>query len=240
MNVAMLKKAVAIAGLLLGVFLAADDVSAQNLGNPGILPLNSNAFGRSYGEWSAAWWQWLLSIPNATNPNLATGTVDCTLGQTGHVWFLAGTFGGLPVTRDCTIPTGKALFFSPLNGVFGDGVGDCDRNDPNNPCDINKLRELAADNVDDPELLEVIIDNVPVKNIQQYRVASPVFSAVFLQVDPLFGLPPGLHTPLVSDGYWLLLAPLSRGAHTIRIRGVASPSAGGFVVDVTYHLTVTK
>jgi hypothetical protein len=238
MHLGMFKNTVAIAGLILGVFLGADHASAQNLGNPGILPPNSNAFGRSYGEWSAAWWQWLLSIPNATNPNFATGTVDCTLGQTGQVWFLAATFGGSPVTRNCTISTGKALFFSPLNGVFGDGVGDCDRNDPNNPCDINKLRNSAAENVDDPELLEVTIDSVPVKNIQEYRVASPVFNAVFPQVDPLFGLSPGVHTPLVSDGYWLLLAPLSRGSHSIHFHSIAS--AARFEVDVTYALTVGR
>jgi hypothetical protein len=231
------QRTIAMAALIWGIFIGADVASAQNLGNPGVLPPNSNAFGKSYGEWSAAWWQWLLSIPEAKNPNLDATGVNCAEGQSGKVWFLAGTFGGPGVTRICTIPTGKALFFSPLNGVFGDGVGDCDRNDPNNPCDINTLRRLAAENVDDPQLLEVTIDGVPVKNLDQYRVASPVFSAVFPQNDPLFGLAPGLHTPLVSDGYWLLLAPLSRGPHTIHFNGIGS--AGGSGVGVTYHLTVT-
>ena len=31
--------------------------------NPGVLPLKANAFGKSYEEWSAAWWQWALSAP---------------------------------------------------------------------------------------------------------------------------------------------------------------------------------
>ena len=215
-SVSIFRRTVAIAGLVLGISIAAGSASAENFGNPGVLPPDLNAFGRSYAEWSAAWWQWLVSIPNASNPNLATGTVDCTLGQSGHVWFLAATFGGA-ATRSCTIPDGKALFFSPLNGLFGDGVGDCDRTDPNHPCNINTLRHSAAENVDDPELLEVTIDKIPVRNIQQYRVASPVFSAVFSETDPLFGLQSGLHITLVSDGYWLLLAPLSRGIHTIRL-----------------------
>src|SRR5437762_10186792 len=124
----MLRRTVAIAGLILGISLGVGSASGQNLGNPGILPPNSNAFGRSYAEWSAAWWQWLLSIPADTNPNFATGDVDCTLGQTGHVWFLAGTFGG-SATRNCMIATGKALFFSPLNALDGElapsAVSDC-------------------------------------------------------------------------------------------------------------------
>ena len=47
-------------------------------------------YGATYGEWSARWWQWLLSIPAAVNPNLAQGEVDASLGQFDDVWFLAG------------------------------------------------------------------------------------------------------------------------------------------------------
>jgi hypothetical protein len=227
------QRTIAMAALVWGLFVGPDVASAQNLGNPGVLPPNTNAFGRSYGEWSAAWWQWLLSIPEATNPNLDTTGAHCAEGQSGQVWFLAGTFGGPGVTRMCMIPTGKALFFSPLNGVFGDGVGDCIA--PN--CDITVLRQLAAENVDNPQLLEVTIDDVPVKNLDQYRVASPVFSAIF-PAGAIFGLQAGHHSPLVSDGYWLLVAPLSRGPHTIHFNGISS--AGGSGVGVTYHLTVTK
>jgi hypothetical protein len=231
-NVSMLRRTVAIAGLILGISLGLGPASAQNLGNPGVLPPNSNAFGRSYAEWSAAWWQWLLSIPADTNPNFATGNVDCTLGQSGHVWFLAGTFGG-SATRKCTIPTGKALFFPLLNTVFGAGVGDC--TGPSD-CNITALRQAAAAAEDDPQLLQVSIDNVPLENLDQYRVASPVFNAFFPEGN-IPGNPPGTYGPLVADGYWVLLAPLSRGAHKIYFKGV---SANGFTVDVTYVLTVSK
>ncbi len=115
-------------------------------------------------------------------------------------------------------------------------MGDC--TGPND-CDPTALRKPAAANVDNPQLLEVSIDDVRVQNLAQNRVTSPVFSAFFPQ-KAIFGLEPGTHSPLVSDGYWVLLNPLSRGAHTIHIKGIANPSAGGFVVDVKYHLTVTK
>jgi hypothetical protein len=157
------------------------------------------------------------------------------------VWFLAGAFPGGPslITRTCTIPSGKALFFSPLNGVFGElgpgPVSDC----PNGPddCPIQKIRALAAANVDNPEALEATIDGVRVKNLIEYRVASPVFSAFFPD-GAIFDIPKGVHHPLVSDGYWLLLAPLSHGKHTIHFNGVAS--GGAFGLGITYHLDVTK
>ncbi len=33
-------------------------------------------------------------------------------------WFLAGTFGGSPVERTCTMPAGRWLFFPLVNYVF--------------------------------------------------------------------------------------------------------------------------
>jgi len=38
--------------------------------NPGVLPPNSHAFGMTYNEWSAKWWQWAVNIPapNSQSP----------------------------------------------------------------------------------------------------------------------------------------------------------------------------
>jgi hypothetical protein len=240
--IGMLSKIAAIVALILGISIAAGPALAQNLGNPGVLPPNSNAFGKSYAEWSAAWWQWLLSIPEAVNPNLLTGAVDCAEGQAGKVWFLGGAFPGVPgapvppIHRSCTIPNGKALFFSPLNVLDGElapsPVSDC------NPgkCNINDLRALAAATVDNQEP-QATIDGVSVKNLaDQYRVASPVFSAHLPDGAIFSALPPriseGEHEPLVSDGYWLLLTPLSLGTHHIHFNSSASDPG------ITYTLTV--
>jgi len=47
------------------------------------------------------------------------------------------------------------------------------------------------------------------------------------------GTPPaGTYSPVVSDGYYLMLVPLSTGTHTIHF---AAPSGGQ---DVTYTLTI--
>lgn len=73
--------------------------------------------GKTYGQWAAAWWQWALSAPTPVNPLVDPVGADCAAGQSGSVWFLAGTFGGA-VTRTCNVPVGRSLFFPVANNVF--------------------------------------------------------------------------------------------------------------------------
>jgi hypothetical protein len=110
-----------------------------------IIPVNANAYGNTYGEWSAEWWQWALSIPAANSPISDTTGANCTQRQSGPVFYLAGTSGGHAVTRKCTVPTGKALFFPILNALWGAAVGDCVPTNSAVVCNIADLRKLAAD-----------------------------------------------------------------------------------------------
>src|SRR6266576_1080075 len=127
------------------VLIAACMTIAPARADEEIVPVNENAYGNTYGEWSAEWWQWLLSIPQATNPNLDTTGANCAQKQAGPVFFLAGTFGGSAVTRNkCTVPAGKALFFPILNTLFGAGAGDCDPTKSGVTCNIADLRVAAA------------------------------------------------------------------------------------------------
>lgn len=88
-----------------------------------ILPPDSTHFGKTYGEWSAAWWQWAYAQPGPTNPVTDLTGEHCAQGQSGSVWFLAGSFG-VEATRNCTIPGSKALFFPVLNSAWYTGEGD--------------------------------------------------------------------------------------------------------------------
>ena len=97
-----------------------------NVGNPGILPPQSHAFGKTYAEWSVNYWQWVFSLPATNSPILDTG--DCSAGQSGPVWFVAGTFGCTTNTRSCTILMDRhgskhLQCFSPVSGRLG-GSGD--------------------------------------------------------------------------------------------------------------------
>jgi hypothetical protein len=213
---------------------AHDDLDTRS--GPLSLVVEGRALEATYGEWSARWWQWLLSIPTALNPNLDPGGVNCAQGQTGNVWFLAGTFGGGPVTRACTIPAGKQIFFPIINNL---GFAPLENET------VNDLRVQTAVLIDQVILLKLTIDGTDVRDLKELRVQSPVFGFTV----PANGvIPPGSCPPLVppssssqfcnpavSDGFWALLSPLRRGHHVVKFRASTS---SGFTIDVTYHLTI--
>jgi hypothetical protein len=204
--------------------------------NPGILPIQSDAYGATYNEWAARWWQWAYKQPVNTNPLFDQTGAMVANGQSGHVWFLAGVINvSGTATRSATIPTGKALFFPILN-VENDNFGP-----PNNPpLSVADLRAGAKAFMDSAINLEADIDGRVVQNPAGYREQSPVFSVNFPDnnVFQFFGFntPAGTYSPFVDDGYYLMLAPLSAGPHTIHFHGTVS--VANFTVDITYHLNV--
>jgi hypothetical protein len=196
----------------------------------------------TYGEWNARWWQWFFSVPASKNPGLATnGAVDCSVGQSGDVWFLAGYFlGSGSFTRSCTIPAGKALFI-PLINSWADNI--C--NTP--PLTVDQLRALAANFVSSPAKLHASIDDSP---LLSQRAISPVFSYNLPStkdnvIYAAFGvkLPgpcwPSLHVdPAVADGFYTMLPPLSAGSHSINFGGSGGTGPTRITLNVTYNLTV--
>jgi hypothetical protein len=59
-----------------------------------LYPTNSKPYGLTYGEWSAKWWQWAMSIPTKDSPIVDKTGAKCAVGQNDpNVWFLAGTGG---------------------------------------------------------------------------------------------------------------------------------------------------
>jgi hypothetical protein len=224
----------------LAIFATASPVLAGkgSSGNPGVLPPHSNPHGKSYGEWVVAWWQWALSIPEAQNPVADTTGEFCGVGQRGSVWFLAWSFGE-SVEKSCTVPAGKAIFTPVFNWIFGAGVFDCEPTVPGVSCDVEVLRQAAADNTEAAEILEVTIDGVAIKDVGSYRAASPEPFAVTFPEGAVFEIPAGAHFPHLADGYWLMLAPLSVGEHEIRVHVRAPGTIFGLVeFESVYHLTV--
>ena len=187
----------------------------------------------------AAWWQWVLSIPVDENPLLDTTGEKCMVGQRGGVWYLAGTFGDPTATRDCTVPAGTAFFVPVINSVNFDSPNVCGL--PPDHVPVSDLRAAVAPFIDGATNLSVTVDGVAVNNMR--RIKSGVF-AVTLPDDNLFdapcagagGVPPGVYSPAIDDGYYAQVNALSAGPHVIVIHA-ESPSFG-FTLDVTYNLDV--
>jgi len=205
-----------------------------------VFPSDSKPYGRSLGGWGAEWWKWALSLPttghpvsddtgefaHAGQPYTGGDPTSCRLDQ-GPVFFLAGTRGGGKVVRTCTIPCGKALFF-PLLNVVGWGAPECE-NCPRCMQEVDAFWKSGK-----IEILECAIDGESVPDLQKYDAASPECFCVILPEDSPFGQP-GKYDVAVSAGYWLMVAPLCPGPHTIRFRAKTIGSPG---LDVTYNLTV--
>src|SRR5215831_17172564 len=124
----------------------------------------------AWSQLSAEWWQWVLSIPPAANPLLDTTGDSCMLGQHGTNWFLAGSWASGPVTRDCDIPQGAALFFPVINEINFDTPGQCGQGAP---LPSSFYRGLSAAFVNGATNLSVTLDGTPAGPM--HRTQSTVF-----------------------------------------------------------------
>jgi len=200
---------------------------------PGVLPPNSNAFGKGYDELAAEWLVWVSGIPAATNPLFDSDGSFAAMGQAGKVWYLVGTTGG-SAERSITVPSGTALFFPIVNYFW---INTPEYGDPAWSDDFEiTVRELLAAQVDTAQDLMVEIDGKLVPNVYALRAASPVAMCMVPAEGNIFGVPLNpVPRECLADGYWALLPPLSVGQHTIRFGGGFS---SGFALDVTYQVTV--
>jgi hypothetical protein len=200
--------------------------------NPGVFSIDSKPYGISYSEWTAKWWQWIISIPEKDNPNLDFTGEKCSLNQNdSNVMFLAPTFGG-SATRECTMPQGKAIFFPVL-------TGECDYlTEPTIKTEPELLK--CAMSVNEGGVVRVTVDGVELKNLEKYRVQSPLFDLT-MPLGTAFEGPVG-KTKGIADGYYIFLEPLSPGKHTIQFSGsvVDNPTTGttSYATAVTYNINV--
>lgn len=230
--------AVTAAGVLTAVVVCAPAIAAP----PVVIPPLPGV----HNVLAVNWWQYVLGQPTATNPLLDATGANCALGQSGPVFFLVGVSGSGTANRTACVVHGPRALFLPLSNVF----------DVHTPGDGNDTPEAVYFNefltfhfrVD---TIHASVDGVPVPGLSPVRspfraCAAPVagcFPRSFPLQFPdgnLFGLPAGTYKPAVQDGFYLLLAPLAPGVHTISFGGTGSFQDAPSVQDITYHLTVTR
>ncbi len=220
----------AVALAVMASFLAAPPAAYSQTAQPMVL-------GKTIGQWSAEWWKWVLAIPADTNPMMDNTGEFGDINQQGPAWFLAGVWNGTTATRTVTVPAGKSIFFPIFNLIW--------TQTPYDPGEWgeDEWRPIIMDAIDFVQPLNLIctLDGAPVVYNHKtpiIRTQSPVFTVAFPEYnvwDVYFELPAGSY-PNVSDGYWVMLPPLSPGAHTLHF---AAGPTGSEVQNVTYNLTVT-
>jgi hypothetical protein len=195
-----------------------------------IIPPDATYHGKTYGEWSAAFWQYALALPVEGHPFL-NEEVDFSAGQKGSVWFWSAPDG--PFTRHISMPPGKALFLT---------IRDVEVSSLEEPPFFGATEEEQraqanwfADRIVD---LFVTINGVPVENLEDFRFTSPQFT--FTAPTPwVFGDIGGTGTA-VSDGYFLMLE-LPKGHHTIHYNGTfrfAAGELGDEAFDLPHEATI--
>jgi hypothetical protein len=201
---------------------------------PTPFPADTVQYNLTYGEWTAKWWQWVVSVPEDRNPAADETGENCGEGQSGPVWFLAGTFGGLN-ERNCDIPANKSIVFPVINA-------ECSYAEYPDLKTESELRSCAVSSNDGVSELMVTIDGQAINESQlrSYRVQSPLFNLT-LPENNIFGLPAST-TQAVSDGFWVFLPPLGPGQHEIHFRGAVvdftTESVNNFVTESLYHIRV--
>jgi hypothetical protein len=229
-----------VVAIVLGLaVLAIPNAMARDGDGVKVIDRDSVVYGRTYGDWMAAWDQWSYSLPVTTHPLFTDG--DCSVGQSGPVWFLGGAFVP-PWTRvrHCSIPSGTALFF-PVWDWEDSAVEESTSEHPGDPTyqQIATLRsnvfQLLNQYLNPLEFLA--IDNKQIRDLlQDFRIQSTVFGFTIPDnnlLSAVYGTtyPAGTYFPAVDDGWDVMLAPLPPGDHVV-VFGVA----GGDTI--TYYLHV--
>jgi hypothetical protein len=175
-----------------------------------------------------AWWTWATAVPSPLDGSYSSPDPRCEGEFVDGVFFLAGTTGGGPVERTCTVPADTALFFPVINSFTT-------AEEPNYPWGPHKVVAKALANGD----VSATLDG---EDLKIERIATGPFTITFL--DPnIFspGVPGGPYPfPAVSDGLWVYLPEgLEPGEYALHFEGTSVRSNGNpFSVDVTYNLIV--
>ena len=212
-----------------------------------IVPATTASAQGKYGNLTARWWQWAQAQPAVdmgdtnTNPILDSTGEFAAVGQEDGIgpgnkyFFLTGTFGGDPVTRTVTVPQGKSLFFPIFNIEVDNAV------DPPTSFRVPELRAMAAAIIDGA-IVDSLVARLDGEDVDIFRTTSPAFHYTVPEENSLYDYfrlfgPQfeGTIGPAVADGYWAVIPPLAPGEYTLEIESAAQ---GGFMLDVTYILTI--
>jgi hypothetical protein len=240
-----LNRAVRAVLIVAGAGLLAAATPTIRADTPGVLPPQSHAFGKTYAEWLAAWWQWSLAFPVSADPEY--GTADISANQSGHVWFLPKPLGGGTTTYTATVPAGTALFV-PVMTLEADNTGCPTYTD----FTADQLGTFVQGGWGFATETSCTIDGVAVAGMEDpqntpYFVQTAPFGYTVASHDNVLANYPGFVDetcipdgtsvfPTVAGGVCVLIAPMSVGLHTIHLIGMVP--AFGLDFDVTFQITV--
>lgn len=176
--------------------------------------------GQPLAHWLQAYWQWARSFAADKAPSGDTTGSLCAIRQNQPVFFLSGSDDRLPVIRRCRIPRNKPLLIPVLISLAQN---------------INRIPDVCTQLIAsvrtanrEAEGLFASVDDVPVPAGRIQEAESGCF--------PLDDAVSAIHGMAAGAGYWVVLAPLQPGQHTVKFSGLYAYN--GFSQNVEYRLTV--
>jgi hypothetical protein len=212
-----------------------------------LVPQSNQPLQALYVLGAKEWLRWVMDLPWSTGPVTDTTGASCGQGQSGPMWFLAGTQGGL-LTRSCTVPKNKRLFFPLVNSW------------------VIPTAEAVEDPADLASYLAFVQDYLPAKRMQTCELhltldgvaiggdtTAEIDQKLWVQIlDPFdvvvnddnwaspWGRPGGFTPAATIAGHWALITPLTTGNHVLEFGGSLCDESDvvQFTTSAVYNLTV--
>lgn len=217
--------------VLFSITMASTSTFAQSL-EDSMLQADQIVGDQSVSDYVNSWWQWTYTMPPELSPVRDYLGEHCHVGQDGDVWFLAGGYGSSTINRKCEIPEGKYIFFPVINTVYFPRY-------QNSSYSCEQAKASAARNNDSTLDIFIELDGIQSWNPASTRIQSPECFDLLGKVPREYN-PPKIY-PSATDGYWVMLKPLSKGTHKLKFQAVydrENEAYGKMAQDIEYELVV--
>ena len=202
-------------------------VSSSGLALGDVIPAGTTVEGKTIGQWTAEYWNWIYSFPNGEDPLNDPAAEYAAERQSGPVFFVGRTGTTAPGTFD--VPNDKYLLVPLVNVNYVRSAGE----------DPTAIRDLVREVVDDTTSLHFSLDgqSMTQASLFGHREESGFYTC---NVAPnhFSGEWQGAWTNSYADGYVVMLEPLSVGLHEIQHGGEISSTIFPFFVNATNNLNV--
>jgi hypothetical protein len=182
-------------------------------------------------------WKKICALPRNQNPAVDnSGDKDEKANNARDPYFYLCFQREGASNRSCNVPPGKGLFIPPLSVI----ATEFER--PNSS--VKDLVDLTTRDQESVEELSVELDGIPVQNLDSFITTTPDFRVEFPE-DPIFEGKGPRNSVAVAGGRYLITKPLSKGKHTVHIKGKIRVPPGvdaldpAFDEDLMYTLTVS-
>ena len=202
------------------VMVGAAPAAAAGPAAKGFLAPGAHVHGYSLTELATAWTLWGFGTSD-DNPLLDVRCEQSSVDP--RIWFLPVSLGG-ESEATCDVPTGSFLVLFAAGNECSDVEAP-----PYFGADEAALRECVDARLADVDLVEVSGEGVSTSNLDSYLVTTDM---VTLPANNLLSADEALS---MTEGWFLVIHPLSPGAHTFRSYAEFST---GFTAGITYTINV--